>query len=97
MVGDAHERRDWDTVLNTNLKGAFLFTKGLFRALLNNAASIIKFIGHRFNGNPGQAITQASKAGLIGFTQSVAVNSRRAHHGQLHRGRFQLRPDMTAE
>ncbi len=65
---------DWDTVLNTNLKGAFLFTKAFSRAFAKqrsgriiNISSVIGLIG-----NPGQCNYAASKAGLIGFTQSVA-------------------------
>jgi 3-oxoacyl-[acyl-carrier protein] reductase len=65
---------DWDTVLNTNLKGAFLFTKAFTRAFVKqrsgriiNVASIVGLIG-----NAGQCNYAASKAGLIGFTQSVA-------------------------
>ncbi|MBX3746707.1 MAG: 3-oxoacyl-[acyl-carrier-protein] reductase [Verrucomicrobiae bacterium] len=65
---------DWDEVLDTNLKGAFHVTRAFSRAFLKqrsgriiNVASIIGLIG-----NAGQANYAASKAGLIGFTKSVA-------------------------
>lgn len=64
----------WDAVLNTNLRGAFTVTKGFVRAFIKqragriiNIASVIGLIG-----NAGQANYAASKAGLIGFTKSVA-------------------------
>ena len=65
---------EWDTVINTNLKGAFNFTKALTRPFIKqrsgriiNIASVIGLIG-----NAGQCNYAASKAALIGFTKSVA-------------------------
>ena len=65
---------DWDLVLDTNLKGAFLFTKAAARGMIKRRwgriVNITSVIG--LMGNKGQANYAASKAGLIGFTKSVA-------------------------
>ncbi|PWU11538.1 MAG: 3-oxoacyl-[acyl-carrier-protein] reductase [Verrucomicrobia bacterium] len=65
---------DWDAVLDTNLKGAFLFTKALSRAFLKQRSgriiNVTSVIGLR--GNAGQCNYAASKAGIIGFTKSCA-------------------------
>lgn len=65
---------DWDTVLDTNLKGTFLVTRAALKPMIKqrrgkivNIASVMGLIG-----NPGQANYSASKAGLIGFTRSLA-------------------------
>src|SRR6185436_12919322 len=65
---------DWDTVLNTNLKGAFNITRAFSRTMLKQRAgriiNITSVVG--LMGNAGQCNYSASKAGLIGFTQSCA-------------------------
>ena len=65
---------DWDVVINTNLKGAFYFTKPVGRIMVKQRAGRIINISSVVGlmGNAGQANYAASKAGLIGFTKSVA-------------------------
>jgi len=65
---------DWDLVLNVNLGGTFNATKLISRGMMKRRAgriiNITSIVGLR--GNAGQANYSASKAGVIGFTKSVA-------------------------
>ena len=65
---------DWDTVLDTNLKGSFLClreaSKIMTRARYGRVVNISSVVGEM--GNPGQANYCASKAGLFGLTKSAA-------------------------
>ncbi len=65
---------DWDAVLDTNLKGVFLCTRAalklMTKAKAGNIVNISSVVGEM--GNAGQANYSASKAGVIGFTKSVA-------------------------
>tara|TARA_B100000700_G_C15062268_1_gene866682 strand:- start:6528 stop:7307 length:780 start_codon:yes stop_codon:yes gene_type:complete len=65
----------WDDVINTNLKGTFLVSKAALRPMIRNRSgriiNITSVVGR--SGNPGQANYSASKAGIIGFTRSLAL------------------------
>lgn len=65
---------EWDDVIETNLRGAFLFTRAVSRLMMRarygriiNMASVSGIMG-----NPGQTNYSASKAGLIGLTRSLS-------------------------
>ncbi len=65
---------DWDAVINTNLRGAFVATQAVIRPMMKerrgsiiNMSSVVGLIG-----NPGQAAYCSAKAGLIGLTKSLA-------------------------
>ena len=65
---------DWDTVLDANLKGAFLAIRAVLKGMMKRKAgriiNVTSVVG--LTGNKGQANYAASKAGLIGLTKSVA-------------------------
>jgi 3-oxoacyl-[acyl-carrier protein] reductase len=93
------KEEEWDAVLNVNLKGTFLCTKAVSKVMVKqrsgrivNIASIIGIMG-----NAGQANYAASKAGIIGFTKSVAkeLSSRNINVNAIAPGFIQT--DMTAK
>ena len=68
------KEEDWDAVINVNLKGVFNCTKAVLRSMMKqragkiiNVASVVGIMG-----NAGQTNYSASKAGVIGFTKSLA-------------------------
>ncbi len=65
---------DWDNVMDVNLKGTFLCTKAVARAMMKKRygkiINITSVVG--ITGNAGQGNYSASKAGVIGFTKSMA-------------------------
>lgn len=68
------KEEEWDSVLAVNLKGVFNFSKALIRHMIRNrygrivnVSSVVGLIG-----NPGQTNYSASKAGVLGFTKSLA-------------------------
>lgn len=68
------EEEDWDKVMNINLKSTFLCTKAASRIMMKKRSgriiNITSVVG--LMGNAGQANYAASKAGIVGFTKSVA-------------------------
>jgi 3-oxoacyl-[acyl-carrier protein] reductase len=69
------KREDWDAVLATNLTAAFALTQAVLKPMIRQRAGriicISSVVGQ--SGNAGQANYAASKAGLIGFVKSIAL------------------------
>jgi 3-oxoacyl-[acyl-carrier protein] reductase len=69
------KRDDWDAVLSTNLTSAYMLTQAVLKPMIRQRngriVCISSVVGQ--SGNPGQANYAASKAGLIGFAKSVAL------------------------
>ncbi|MCX7028058.1 MAG: 3-oxoacyl-[acyl-carrier-protein] reductase [Spirochaetes bacterium] len=65
---------DWDAVMATNLKSAFLLSRAIVRPMLKQRSGCILNVSSvvGISGNGGQTNYSASKAGLIGFTKSLA-------------------------
>jgi 3-oxoacyl-[acyl-carrier protein] reductase len=90
---------DFDLVLESNLKGAFLLAQRACKTLLKSRKGSITFIGSvvALSGSAGQVNYSASKAGLIGLARSLAreVGSRSIRVNVIAPGFIQT--DMTAE
>ena len=73
--------RDWDDVLNTNLKGAFNLTKPVVGLMLRQRSGSILNITSISGivGLPGQVNYSSSKAGMIGFTKALAKEIAKAN------------------
>jgi 3-oxoacyl-[acyl-carrier protein] reductase len=64
---------EWDNVLNTNLKSVFLFSKFVSKHMIRTGGSIVNMSSIMgINGHAGQSNYAASKAGIIGFSKSIA-------------------------
>lgn len=90
---------DWDAVLDTNLKGVFNFSKAAYRPMMRQQAGAIINISSVVGttGNAGQTNYAASKAGIVGFSKSLAkeLGSRNITVNAVAPG--YVRTDMTEE
>ena len=92
------KEEDWDAVVDTNLKGVFNFSKAAYRPMMRSGGAIINIssvVGT--TGNAGQTNYAASKAGIVGFSKSLAkeLGSRDVNVNVVAPGYVQT--DMTDE
>jgi 3-oxoacyl-[acyl-carrier protein] reductase len=68
------DESDWDAVLDTNLKSVYLMTRGAIRGMIRQRAGRVVNVSSVVGvmGNGGQSNYAASKAGILGFTRSIA-------------------------
>ncbi len=65
---------DWDSVMNVHLKGAFLMSRAAQKTFVDQQyGKILNLSSVSANGNPGQANYAAAKAGVQGFTRTLAL------------------------
>ena len=98
--------KDWDDVLNTNLKGAFLCSKAASKYMIKQRSGKIINITSVAGvmGNPGQANYSSSKAGLIGLTKAIAkelairgITCNAVAPGVIESGMTDVLPDKVKE
>lgn len=93
------QEEDWDSVLDTNLKGVFNFSKAAYRPMMRQQSGSIVNISSVVGttGNAGQTNYAASKAGIVGFSKSLAkeLGSRNVNVNVVAPGYVQT--DMTED